>query len=123
MEHKQNDLFAQLDAIENYEGKVVVIPGNHDWYNEKLNGLERQKDYLKKKFDDILLWSPEIGCGLESLEISENIQLIVIDSQWYLEDWDKNPKINDNCEQIKTREAMFLELESEIKKNQNKNVL
>jgi len=116
-------LDAQLDAIENYEGKVVVIPGNHDWYNEKLNGLERQKDYLKNKFEDILLWSPEIGCGLESLEISENIQLIVIDSQWYLEDWDKNPKINDNCEQIKTREAMFLELESEIKKNQNKTVL
>ena len=116
-------LDAQLDAIENYNGKVIVIPGNHDWYNEKLDGLERQKDYLKSKFDDILIWSPEIGCGMESIEISENIQLIVLDSQWYLEDWDRNPKINDNCEQIKTREAMFLELESEIKKNQNKTVL
>ena len=122
-EEAEYRLDAQLDAIENYKGKVVVIPGNHDWYNEKLNGLERQRDYLKSKFEDILLWSPEIGCGLESLEISENIQLIVIDSQWYLEDWDRNPKINDDCEQIKTREAMFLELESEIKKNQNKTVL
>ena len=116
-------LDAQLDAIENYKGKVVVIPGNHDWYNEKLEGLERQKDYLKNKFEDDLIWSPEIGCGLESIEISENIQLIVIDSQWYLEDWDRNPKINDNCEQIKTREAMFLELQSEIEKNQNKTVV
>ncbi|MCP9199870.1 metallophosphoesterase [Gramella sp. GC03-9] len=116
-------LDAQLDAIENYKGRVVVIPGNHDWYNEKLEGLERQKDYLKEKFEDILVWSPEIGCGLESIEISENIQLIVIDSQWYLEDWDRNPKINDNCEQIKTREAMFLELESEIKSNQNKTIV
>ncbi|GAA4320871.1 metallophosphoesterase [Pontixanthobacter gangjinensis] len=116
-------LDAQLDAIENYHGKVVVIPGNHDWYNEKLEGLERQKEYLKKKFEDQLIWSPDIGCGLQSIDISENIQLIVIDSQWYLEDWDRNPKINDNCEQIKTREAMFLELESEIKKNQNKTVL
>ena len=116
-------LDAQLDAIENYKGKVVFIPGNHDWYNEKLDGLERQKDYLTEKFKDLLLWSPEIGCGLESIEISENIQLIVIDSQWYLEDWDKNPKINDNCSQIKTREAMFLELESEIEKNQNKTVV
>ena len=116
-------LDAQLDAIENYKGKVVFIPGNHDWYNEKLDGLERQKEYLKSKFEDILVWTPEIGCGLESIEVSKNIQLIVIDSQWYLENWDKNPKINDNCEQIKTREAMFLELESEIKKNQNKTVL
>ena len=116
-------LDAQLDAIENYKGKVVVIPGNHDWYNEKLDGLERQKDYLKDRFKDDLIWSPEIGCGLESIEVSENIQLIVIDSQWYLEDWNRNPRINDNCDQIKTREAMFLELESEIKKNQNKTVL
>ena len=122
-EEAEYRLDAQLDAIENYEGRVVVIPGNHDWYNEKLNGLERQKDYLKSRFEEILLWSPEIGCGIQSLEISENIQLIVIDSQWYLEDWDRNPKINDDCEQIKTREAMFLELESEIKKNQNKTVL
>ena len=122
-EEAEYRLDAQLDAIENYKGKVVVIPGNHDWYNEKLDGLERQKDYLKDKFEDDLIWSPEIGCGLESIEVSENIQLIVIDSQWYLEDWDRNPRINDNCEQIKTREAMFLEVESEIKKNQNKTVL
>ncbi|WP_316928077.1 metallophosphoesterase [Gillisia marina] len=36
-------LDAQLDAFEKYEGKVVVVPGNHDWYNEGINGLERQK--------------------------------------------------------------------------------
>ena len=122
-EEAEYRLDAQLDAIENYEGKVVFIPGNHDWYNEKLEGLDRQKDYLKEKFEDILVWSPEIGCGMESIEVSDNIQMIVIDSQWYLEDWNDNPKINDNCEQIKTREAMFLEVESEIKKNQNKTIV
>ncbi|MDX1543800.1 MAG: metallophosphoesterase [Christiangramia sp.] len=116
-------LDAQLDAIENYKGRVVVIPGNHDWYNEKLNGLERQKDYLTEKFKDILIWSPKIGCGLQSIEITENIQMIVIDSQWYLEDWDQNPRINDDCDQIKTREAMFLELESEIEDHQNKTIV
>jgi len=66
-------LDAQLDAIENYEGKVVFIPGNHDWYNKKLEGLERQKDYLKNKFEEILVWSPEIGCGMESIEIPSGI--------------------------------------------------
>ena len=116
-------LDAQLDAIENYDGKVVFIPGNHDWYNERLNGLERQKDYLKSKFEDILVWSPNIGCGFESIDVSENIQLLVIDSQWFLEDWDRNPTINRNCDQIKTREAMFLEVESEIEKNQNKTIV
>ncbi|MEO2127045.1 MAG: metallophosphoesterase [Christiangramia sp.] len=114
---------AQLDAIEGYDGHVIFIPGNHGWYNERIDGLKRQRDYLKESFGDSLVWSPEIPCGFESIDVSENIQLLVIDSQWYLEDWDKNPTINDNCDQIKTREAMFLELESEIKKNQNKTVV
>ncbi|MCM4157136.1 metallophosphoesterase [Gramella sp. AN32] len=122
-EEAEYRLDAQLDAIENYEGKVIFIPGNHDWYNEKLTGLRRQKDYLKSKFEEILLWAPEIGCGFESIEISDNIQLLVIDSQWYLEDWDDNPLINDNCDQIKTREGMFLALESELKQNENKTVI
>ncbi len=114
---------AQLDAIEDYQGHVIFIPGNHGWYNERIAGLERQRDYLKEQFGDSLVWSPEIPCGFESIDVSENIQLLVIDSQWYLEDWDRNPTINDGCDQIKTREAMFLELESEVKKNQNKTIV
>lgn len=116
-------LDAQLDAVENYDGHVVFIPGNHGWYNEKIAGLRRQKDYLKETYGDSLIWTPDIACGFESIEISDNIQLLVIDSQWYLEDWDRNPTINDGCDQIKTREAMLLELESEIKKNQNKTIV
>lgn len=35
---------AQLAAIEDYDGKVVFIPGNHDWYNGRLDGLEREEN-------------------------------------------------------------------------------
>ena len=48
------------------------------------------------------------------------VHLIILDTQWYLEDWDKSPKINDNCDNIKDREKFFIELEGEIKKNQQK---
>ena len=116
-------LDAQLDAFEKYEGKVIVIPGNHDWYNEGIKGLERERDYLKSKLKDNLIWAPKTGCGLDVIEISENIQLITLDSQWFLEDWDRHPTINDNCAQIKTREALFLELASELQKNQNKTII
>lgn len=114
---------AQLDAIEHYKGHVIFIPGNHEWYNEKIAGLQRERDYLKKTFGDSLIWEPKVACGFKSMEISDNIQLLLIDSQWYLEDWDQSPLINKDCDQIKTREAMFLELESEIKKNENKTIL
>lgn len=116
-------LDAQLDAFEKYDGNVIVIPGNHDWYNEGIKGLERERDYLQSKLKENLIWSPKTGCGLDVIEISENIQLIILDSQWFLEDWDRHPTINDNCAQIKTREALFLELASELQKNQNKTII
>lgn len=114
---------AQLDAIENYKGKVIFIPGNHDWYNEGINGMEREEKYLKEKFGDSLIWAPKTGCGVQTMDIGDNIELIMIDTQWYLEDWDRNPTINDDCAEIKTREAMFLEVQSELEKSQDKSII
>ncbi|WP_271785250.1 metallophosphoesterase [Aquimarina algiphila] len=119
-EHRLN---AQIDAVKNFDGQVYFIPGNHDWYNEGLKGLEREEKYFEKRLKDKKVFRPSKGCALESIEITDNIQLIILDSQWYLEDWDKHPTINDNCPEIKTREAMFLEVESEFKKNQDKTIL
>jgi len=116
-----NALDGQIKATKNFKGKTVFIPGNHDWYANGLDGLERQEDYI----DDALgknTFQPENGCPLESIDVSEDVQLIVIDSQWYLENWNKHPTINDKCE-IKTRERFFLELEGELKKAQNKTVV
>lgn len=122
-EEAEYRLDAQLDAIEKYDGNVIVIPGNHDWYNKGIPGLERQAEYLQEKLGDQLIWTPEIGCGMDIIEISDDIQMIVIDSQWYLTNWDNHPLVNKDCAEIKTREAMFLEVESELKKSQNKTVI
>ena len=113
---------AQLDAVENYDGKVIFIPGNHDWYNEGVAGLKREQEYIETQLEDENIFYPEPGCPFVSMEISDKIQLLILDSQWYLTNWDNHPTINDNCE-IKTREALFLEVESELKKNQNKMVV
>ncbi|MFT5892338.1 MAG: putative MPP superfamily phosphohydrolase, partial [Dokdonia sp.] len=37
-EHK---LQAQVDVVTNFDGNVVFIPGNHDWYGDGLKGLKR----------------------------------------------------------------------------------
>ncbi len=118
-EHRLN---AQIDAVKDFDGQVYFIPGNHDWYNEGLKGLAREEQYFEKILKDKKVFRPSKGCALESIEVTDNIQLIILDSQWYLEDWDKHPTINDNCPEIKTREAMFLEIESELKKNQDKTI-
>ncbi|GGG10998.1 hypothetical protein GCM10011344_09630 [Dokdonia pacifica] len=117
-EHK---LKAQLNIVENFNGKVVFIPGNHDWFGDGLKGLKRQEKYV----EDVLgknTFLPENGCPIETVSVSDEIELLLIDTQWYLEDWDKNPTMNDECD-IRTRNEFFLEIESKFKKNNEKTIL
>jgi len=117
----EEKLANQLKLAKNFKGKTIVIPGNHDWYNG-IDGLKEQEqfvnDYLKKKKSFL----PKKGCGIDHVDINDNVSLIVIDSEWYLEKWDKHPTINDNCD-IKTREQFFDELESELNKSQKKTTI
>ena len=118
----EHRLQVQVNAVNEFDGDIYFIPGNHDWYNEGLKGLKRQEKFLEGKLGEKKLWQPTRGCPITDVEISDDIHLIILDSQWYLEDWDKHPTMNDDCE-IKTREKFFIEFEGELKKNQHKTIL
>ena len=110
----------QLELAKKFKGKVIFIPGNHDWYSG-VDGLKRQEKYIvdalgKNSF------LPEKGCPIAQYEISKDLILLIVDSEWYLTDWDKHSKINDNCE-INTRDKFWAELKSVINKNQNKTMV
>ncbi len=111
----------QLQLSKNFKGKTIFIPGNHDWYKGN-TGLERQEKFITNYLNDKKAFLPQNSCGLEELIIDKNITLITINSQWFLEDWDKNPTVNDNCS-IKTREDFFDGLAILLNKNQDKTVL
>ncbi len=117
----ENQLNAQIKSVEGFKGKTIFLPGNHDWYADGVKGVKRQEKYIEKALGKNT-FKPENGCPIESMSIGNAIQLIVVDTQWYLEDWDKNPTINDNCE-IKTRTRFFEELEGVLKKAQGKRVV
>nr|WP_321221881.1 metallophosphoesterase [uncultured Psychroserpens sp.] len=117
----ENALNGQIKSVKDFKGEVLFIPGNHDWYAGGLEGLKRQEKYIEDALGKNT-FQPENGCPLESIDVSESIQLIAIDTQWYLENWNKNPTINDECE-IKTRDRFFEEIEGEIKKAQNKTIV
>ncbi|MEN8817450.1 MAG: metallophosphoesterase [Nonlabens sp.] len=119
----ENHLDAQIDVAKSFNGSTIFIPGNHDWYNEGLNNVEREKKYIEKALKNKNVWEPKVGCPISSIDISKEIQLIVVDSQWYLAKWDQHPTINDDCDQIKTRDQFFLEIEGEFKKNQDKTIV
>ncbi|WP_273275332.1 metallophosphoesterase [Maribacter polysiphoniae] len=118
----KNNIMAQLNTLEGFKGSPIFIPGNHDWYNEGVRGLEREQKFIEKNLDSKDVFFPEDGCAIQKIDINDNVVVIAIDTEWYLANWDKNPTINDNCE-IKDREKFFEELEGLIKKNADKTTL
>ncbi len=118
----KNHLDAQLKTLDNFKGHPFFIPGNHDWYTEGLVGLEREQRYIQKALDSKKSFFPEDGCPIEVVDVSEKAVVIVLDTEWYLTNWNKRPDINDKCD-IKSREKFFEEVEGEIKKNADKTTI
>ncbi len=118
----QDFIDVQVDAVSGFEGTTYFIPGNHDWYNKGPLGLKRQEEYVETALNNNDAFQPENGCPIETIELDDEVELIIIDTQWYLADWDKYPTINDGCE-FKTRNEFFLELESQLKKKNEKTML
>ncbi|MEZ4793896.1 MAG: metallophosphoesterase [Flavobacteriaceae bacterium] len=122
-DHYEEALLAmnlQLEVAKQFPGKVIFIPGNHDWYSGS-KGLKTQEKLVEEALGKEA-FLPEDGCPIETVDLSDDIVLIVIDSQWYITNWDRYPTMNDDCD-IKTRERFFEELESEVKKARGKTTL
>ncbi|PVW15773.1 metallophosphoesterase [Marixanthomonas spongiae] len=119
--HSEHYMNAQFKSLEGFKGQTYFIPGNHEWYFDGVPGVKREAKYVQENVAPNA-FQPTGGCALKSFSVSPDVQLIVIDSQWYLEDWNTDPNINLNCE-IKTREKFFIEIANELEKNKNKTVV
>ena len=118
----KSHLDAQLNTLTNFSGKPIFIPGNHDWYSDGLKGVKREENYIEEALNNKETFFPENGCPIAEIEISNDIIVIVIDTEWYLTNWDKHPDINDKCE-IKDRARFFLAIEDAIRDNSEKTTI
>lgn len=120
-EFAEYQLKIQTDAVKDFKGEAIFIPGNHDWYSGGLKGLKRQEKYIEDALGKNT-FLPEDGCPIEKVEISDDVQMIIVDTEWYLVNWDNHPTMNDDCE-IKTRARFFEEFESLVKKARGKSTI
>ncbi|MFK7770673.1 MAG: BamA/TamA family outer membrane protein [Saprospiraceae bacterium] len=127
----ENRLDAQLNILKDFKGHPIFLPGNHDWIRHGLKGVRRQEKYIEKHLnagiEDDDDWKnyflPDNGCGgPEIVEVNKNLAYIIVDSNWYLRDWDKDAAINDGCDAKNRRVFDFL-FEESLRKNRNKNVV
>ncbi|SKB92808.1 metallophosphoesterase [Dyadobacter psychrophilus] len=126
-------IISQLETLDKFKGTPIFLPGNHDWRGWGVKGLKRQEKFVDKyinekrgvkdKEDYENYFLPLDGCsGPEVIELNDNVVVIVVDSQWWLTDWDKDSKINDGCE-IKNREQFRFVFENVVRKYRSKNVV
>jgi hypothetical protein len=90
--------------------KVYFIPGNHDWLDGGRGGYEtivRQQQYVDNYGEKNVKFYPEDGCpGPVEVNITPDIVLLIIDSQWWVHPYDK-PGIESDCP-FKTKEGLML---------------
>jgi hypothetical protein len=117
----KKNLDSYLNILKPFSKNIYFIPGASDW-NSGLKRLKAQEDYLEDELNNKKVFQPEKGCPVKKVKINDEIDLLILDSQWALSDWDKIPNINDNCE-IKNKSEFYVEVEHEIVKSQGKTVL
>ena len=116
-------LKAQLDPLQDFPGNIFFIPGNHDWYTYGIAGLKRQRNFIEDYLDRKDVWQPDCGCGdPREIELNDDLVLILLDSEWWLTDWEGEVEVNQHCD-ARSREIFKLLLEDALKSNREKNVI
>ena len=115
-------LDSQINLIKGTQAKAYMIPGNHDWENGGVRGYEailRQQLYVDQYGNGKVEFYPKGGCpGPVEVDISDDVVLVIMDSQWWIHSNDK-PGIESDCE-FKTEDEVIGELEDILNKNYKK---
>lgn len=118
-------LDTQVNLVNGTSAKAYFIPGNHDWMNGNEGGyyaILRQQRYIDQISKTNIKFYPEGGCpGPVSVNIGDNVVLVIMDSQWWLHPAEK-PGIESDCPQ-KTKEEVLVELEDILSENEKKLVV
>lgn len=123
-------LQAQLSLAQGYGGRVIFLPGNHDAMGGGTKSIRRQEDFVEKQLTKLLdadqrvdAFLPTDGCsGPVELELAPELLLVVVNSEWFLTDWDRDPEINERCE-IRSRAGFAFAFEQLTRKNRHRRVV
>ncbi|WP_276166390.1 metallophosphatase [Zobellia alginiliquefaciens] len=109
-----------MQLWDEFNGNVILTPGKNEWLTGAPQSIDDLESFLqdnsKAKF-----W-PNDGCPVERETINDDVVLEMVDSQWFLEDWDEHPYINEKCEH-KTRDQFLAEFKDDLKDSQGKTVI
>lgn len=83
----------QVDLATRTKTRTFFIPGNHDWAFMTPAGwdaIRRQVAYIDERGAPYARMLPEGGCpGPETVDPSPLVRLVMLDTQWWLHDYDR----------------------------------
>ncbi len=113
----------QLDVVKDFKGEVFFVSGNRDWRKYGVQGLKRTEDFIEDYLDNNDAFQPDPRCaGPKEIELGENLVLVLVNSQWWLADWEGETEINDGCV-VKNRAGFMTWYQEALKGNRTKNVV
>ncbi|TZF82985.1 BamA/TamA family outer membrane protein [Pedobacter sp. BS3] len=120
---KERRIVAQMDAVKNFGGQVIFIPGNHDWNESRAGGLEavlREQEFITNYLNNKPnVFLPLNGCpGPVELAVNDNLVVIILDSEWWLS---KQQKPTD-CTAT-TPIDIINQVKDIVRRNKGKNIL
>ncbi|MDO6392210.1 metallophosphoesterase [Pontibacter sp. BT731] len=116
-------LLQQMGA---YGGRKIFLSGNHDWNKGRKKGLEymlRQEKYVVDTLQDENSYLPRHGCpGPEAIQLAEGLQLVIINTQWWVQRGEKPMGPSQGCA-YDDIEEFFLRLNQILRRNRHQRIV
>jgi predicted MPP superfamily phosphohydrolase len=113
----------ELQLVENFKGHTYFIPGINEWKSKNAKKIEKVEDFFKDKDLKNIEVEPNNVCPLEFVTINDNLDLLLIDSDWLLNSWNGVKYINQKCGNLDTPARFSSELQGYISDAQDKNLI
>lgn len=118
-------LKARYEFFDAFKGDKYFVTGQDEWDKGGRQG-ETHASLLEYYVENILdlgnVYSPDNGCpGPTEIDIGDDIVLLLINTQWWLHNWER-PGKEDGCE-VDNEPEFLANLEDAIKRNYNKKII
>ncbi len=110
-------LLKQIDPFRSSTRDILFVPGNHDWENHSADGWEaikRENSFIESALGPGHILPPN-GCpGPVRKQLFSDLQLIAVDSSWWLHEYAKPTHPDHGCP-VFSQDGLVSELDSMLR--------
>ena len=116
----------QLSAVEEFGGRIVFVPGNHDWNDSRPEGLaavRRQERFIEAYLDRGNAFLPDQGYpGPAEVELADGLTLVALDTEWWLSE-EERPLGDTGDYELEEEGDFLLQIQDVLRRRDDDNLL